>query len=104
MLALSDYASTGRDRAHVIKTKDRRGSPKAEWGGGRRLNTEYSCSEGSSGGGIWFGVGEVGVFGNGLGAGADVELFIHAPDVGIDRGHADIETFGNFFVKVAARQ
>src|ERR1035441_916809 len=33
-----------------------------------------------------------------------MELFIHAPDVGVDGGHADVEPLGNFLVEIAARQ
>src|ERR1035437_10894046 len=33
----------------------------------------------------------MGVFGDGLRAGADVELFVHAADVGVDGLHADLE-------------
>ena len=40
------------------------------------------------------------VFGDGLGAGADVEFFEDALDVGMDGAVADGELLGNFFVEV----
>ena len=49
-------------------------------------------------------LGEVRVFGDRLGPRTDMQFFIHAPDVGIDRGHADVEPLGDFLVKVTARQ
>ncbi len=46
----------------------------------------------------------MGVFGDGLGAGTDVELFVHAPHVGIDGRDTDIEALGDFLVKVTTGQ
>ncbi len=46
----------------------------------------------------------MGVFGNSLGAGTDVELFVHAPHVGVDRRDADIKALGDFLVEIAASQ
>src|SRR3982750_1024368 len=49
-------------------------------------------------------VGQVSVASNSLGAGADMQFFIHAPHVGIDCGHADVEALGDFFVKITLRK
>ena len=39
------------------------------------------------------------VFGDGFGAGADLEFFVDAADVGVDSFEADVELVGNFFVE-----
>jgi len=46
----------------------------------------------------------VGVFGDGLGAGADVKFFVHPPHVSIDGWHANVQSLGDFLVKISARQ
>jgi hypothetical protein len=45
--------------------------------------------------------GQVGVFGDGLGAGTDVKLFVNAADVGVDGLDADLEHLGDFLVEIA---
>jgi len=37
-------------------------------------------------------------FGDGFGAGSDLEFFVDAPDVGVDSLVADAEFLGDFFV------
>jgi len=49
-------------------------------------------------------IGRFGVFGDGLGAGTHVELFVNAADVGVHRLHADLEHVGDFLVEIAARE
>src|SRR5664279_57562 len=46
---------------------------------------------------------QVRVAGHGLRPGTHLEFLIHAPDVGVDGGHADVEPLGNFLIEIAAR-
>jgi hypothetical protein len=42
------------------------------------------------------------VLGDGVAAGLEVHLFINVADVCDNRGHADLESFGDFLVKIAS--
>ena len=45
-------------------------------------------------------MGQVRILGNRLSPGLNVELLVHAPDVGVHRGNADVEALGDFFVEI----
>ena len=44
------------------------------------------------------------VFGDRLGAGPHVQLLVHAPDVGVDGGHADVQVLSDFLVEESPRE
>src|ERR1039457_5457681 len=50
------------------------------------------------------GVGNVRELGDGLRTRADVQFLVDAPDVRVDRGHADVQRLGDFLVEIATRE
>lgn len=63
---------------------------------------EMTAGRGLAPGGTAVSVGEVSIFGHGLGTRANVKFFVDASDVGVDGGDADIEAIGDFLVEVTA--
>ena len=46
----------------------------------------------------FFRAGQASVIGNRLGAGPHLKLLVHAPDISVDGGHADVQPLGDFLV------
>src|SRR5271168_4361127 len=87
------------DRYCVLQTS-KRGSSSGRIGVFRRAETGLRQS-GGGGDGFAAGAGGGQMFGDGFGAGADVEFFVDVPDMGVDGGVGNLHLISDFLVEKA---